>query len=199
MPNYCFNTVIINANEDTFHKILTFVSGREEDEDICFDFNKVIPIPEEENSNWNNWCSENWGTKWNSVEVEVEGNSITFYTAWSPCIPVVEKLAMQFPEANFWHSFYEEGYAFCGVREYRNGRLVYNMNGSYSEKLLFADEETESSDSCAYEISVDNIVINKLHVESGHLSVIDAGHDYFITVDGIFEDSRPDSEKVYWL
>lgn len=49
---------------------------------------------------WYEWNIANWGTKWNACRQEIEvtksGNSavleITFDTAWSPPIPVIEKI-----------------------------------------------------------------------------------------------------------
>ena len=46
-------------------------------------------------SDWYDWCVENWGTKWDAVEVHFSyGNTgIYFETAWSPPIPIFKKLA----------------------------------------------------------------------------------------------------------
>ena len=107
MPNYCDNYLTIEGNPDTRNKILTLLKSDES----CFDFEKVIPMPEniyrggvgaEEKeiygeNNWYDWSIKNWGTKWNSVDAEVHYNEIYFQTAWSPCDPVIAALAEKFP------------------------------------------------------------------------------------------------------
>src|SRR5271155_1321112 len=50
---------------------------------------------------WYDWRLDQWGTKWNVDDpvVSDEGNAltITFDTAWSPPLPIFEKLAAMFP------------------------------------------------------------------------------------------------------
>ena len=47
-----------------------------------------------------------------------------FYTAWSPCCPVVEEMAKQYPNLKFEHKYYEPGCGFAGKDTYENGELV---------------------------------------------------------------------------
>jgi len=92
-------------------------------------------------NNWYDWSYKNWGTKWNARYVEVYDNSISFETAWSPCSPVIAALAKQFPEAGFYYNYEESGMCFCGAEEYRNGKLVYSMEGDL--KYYFFDDDAE--------------------------------------------------------
>jgi hypothetical protein len=64
------------------------------------DFNpfKILrPIPKDQEENWYDWCSENWGTKWDLCEGEgwVEGNTIILdgQTAWCPPIQLIQYLS----------------------------------------------------------------------------------------------------------
>ncbi len=49
---------------------------------------------------WYSWCIDNWGTKWNAMDVEIYtyANEIRFQTAWSAPEPVIAKLAELFPD-----------------------------------------------------------------------------------------------------
>ena len=47
-------------------------------------------------ANWYDWCIDNWGTKWNSCDIEIglgDSTEVSFSTAWScPCL-ILEKFA----------------------------------------------------------------------------------------------------------
>ena len=84
-----------------------------------FDFNKVIPMPENSDTflakggigaaekekfgenNWYDWSIAHWGTKWNSCDafISEEGDGFVEYgfnTAWAPPEPIVPALAEKF-------------------------------------------------------------------------------------------------------
>lgn len=42
---------------------------------------------------WYDWRCENWGTKWGAYDVSSNGNEITFDTAWSCPLPILNELA----------------------------------------------------------------------------------------------------------
>ena len=151
MPNYCKGYLSITCSEDTFEQIKDYVRS----EESVFDFEKIIPMPEniyrgflgskEESlygkDNWYDWSIENWGTKWNACEVSLDGYEYYFETAWSPCSPVIAALAKRFPEAVMRYTYSESGCCFCGVEEYHDGKLRYVLSGDYTEHNL--DEEHE--------------------------------------------------------
>jgi hypothetical protein len=63
--------------------------------------------------NWYNWNSKNWHTKWDACNVEIDVNSdsniqIRFDTAWSPPMPVFEKMVSMFPALSFVIEWEEE-------------------------------------------------------------------------------------------
>ena len=71
-----------------------------------------------------------------------------FSTAWSPCCPVVEEMAKQYPNLKFEHKYYEPGCGFAGKDTYENGELVdeeyYEMgvdNNSNNKYMRFLVEE----------------------------------------------------------
>ena len=154
MPNYCNGKLEIQCSEYVFEKIKYYVQS----ENSAFDFNKIIPMPEhiyrgslgpeEEKKygkdNWYDWSNEFWGTKWNAVDAHLDGSTFYFLTARSPCSPVIAALAAHFPEATIRYTYSEASFCFCGVEEYRNGRITYTLNGEYYEYYRDRDEVTTS-------------------------------------------------------
>lgn len=173
MPNYCDNYLTIDGNPDTRNKILTLLKSDES----CFDFEKVIPMPEniyrggvgaEEKeiygeNNWYDWSIKNWGTKWNSVDAEVHYNEIYFQTAWSPCDPVIAALAEKFPSMRFTYTFTEPGMAFCGKRVYENGEILFYYDGDD----YYENYECDMED-CEYQIQDEMFPIS----ENGFLTEV---------------------------
>lgn len=50
----------------------------------------------------NDWCIDNWGTKWNSLLCEaISPDEIFFLTAWDPPIPIISLLGVKFKDAKF--------------------------------------------------------------------------------------------------
>lgn len=151
MPNYCENCLSIEGNTAMVNRVLNFVKSMEKD----FDFERIIPMPdyisqvpvdtkEREmygENNWYDWSIKNWGTKWNSIDPEVDGNDIRFYTAWSPCEPVIAALAKKFPDVGFTYTFCEPGQSFCGGRIYENGKMIFYYDGDYKENYLCEEDD----------------------------------------------------------
>jgi len=89
------------------------------------------------NSGGYDWCCDQWGTKWNAshptLELRPDGSAfIAFDTAWSPPIPVIEKLAEMFPDHQFDLEYFEGGMGFRGQALYENGSEAYHDQGEYS-------------------------------------------------------------------
>ena len=110
MPNWTYNNVqFVGKTEDSVKQLKDLLKSDDND----FDFNNIIPMPNElsdtvsgsDNAkpewqkkqsqkliskygadNWYSWSIENWGTKWNACDTNVELNknvlSYTFDTAW---------------------------------------------------------------------------------------------------------------------
>jgi len=161
MPNWCANKLWISGAVDSEYidNILTHIKSEEED----FDFEKVLPYPEEYasrdremrelgcvkfrekygvdaddgfNSGGYNWCVQNWGTKWNACDAEVVRNYpcsvlIGFQTAWSPPIPVIQKLSELFPGCMFTLQYYECGMAYQGRVKFKEGEQIVLVEGKY--------------------------------------------------------------------
>jgi hypothetical protein len=101
------------------------------------------------------WCLSNYGTKWGicsphilkeekvAYEIdfdEAKVNDIddistivyTFETAWSPCEPIICKMAQMFPNLTFEYEYAEMGNDYEGEQTYQNGELVFNDTRPYT-------------------------------------------------------------------
>ncbi len=170
MPNWCNNQLTIIGDKAVLDRLVEFVKNEDGND---FSFDRIIPYPEPFhsmdkepfcgrdgfNAGGYTWCVANWGTKWdaaNGVEaarLSADRMFYTFDTAWSPFIPVVERLAGMFPELEFFYHFEEQGCCFAGDREYRDGELVSesdyepqsNDEDKYTEDEEEPDEEAQAS------------------------------------------------------
>jgi hypothetical protein len=133
VPNWTANKLEVCGLKDDCEKFLNHM-GEE------MDFEKVIPMPEncftdnlgekerkrcedEGIPNWLDWCSENWGTKWNaSRTVPVERSEVgrlliltyCFSTAWDTPKEIITALWKQWPDLEFEGGYVHEGYEGCG-------------------------------------------------------------------------------------
>ena len=137
MPNWVFNELEVRGDNLQDFYNTHIVDGE-------FDFSTIIPIPLSDDEYhgtevrtlnngeqyrtggvWYEWNTDNWGTKWNARETWsddlVENGFISFQTAWSPPMPVMDALAKLWPEFEFDYKFVEEQ-GWGGTREYSDGR-----------------------------------------------------------------------------
>lgn len=85
------------------------------------------------NSGGYEWCKDNWGTKWHACnarefsfvkagkEKKAGIAKFTFDTAWSPPLPIVEKLGAMFTSVSFNLEFFEGGVGFQGTLDIYDG------------------------------------------------------------------------------
>jgi hypothetical protein len=72
--------------------------------------------------NWYDWSYDRWGTKWGCYDNDIDGETYTCTTAWSPMrLEIVELFALDFPDFT-WHWEEEQGYGATIVFE--NGEIV---------------------------------------------------------------------------
>ena len=133
MPNHCHNRIEISGEPKDLKKIKKAL----ESEGTCFDFSKIIPEPDydkvtvystfspddlvDKEQAWWDWRVQNWGTKWNSYEDqlndEIDPHSLltyTFATAWSPPEQVISALREKFPDVDISAFFDEPGERIAG-------------------------------------------------------------------------------------
>ena len=68
---------------------------------------------------WYHWCCENWGTKWECSELDIEYADdeileLTFSTAWSPPEGVMQELKNRYPDLGFTCFYDEPGMEIAG-------------------------------------------------------------------------------------
>ena len=143
MPNYCYNIlkVFFEENRNT--------TENNDEEESFLSFSKSVPQPED-NSDWYNWNCENWGTKWNAIDVELNNfqhdvpkseftissdtTEITYYfsTAWGPALAWLDTVAKKYPQISFSNEYSESGMDFYGKREYDNGEMTSDYQDNLS-------------------------------------------------------------------
>lgn len=142
MPNHCHNDLYISGPKERVEALLALIGA--DQPDPKFDFNTIIQYPahfygrdkESEylgdkafkekygtgakdgyNSGGYEWCSQNWGTKWNAYNVarrDYCGACVTFQTAWCAPSPVIIEMHRKFPECTLHLEFFEMGAAMAG-------------------------------------------------------------------------------------
>lgn len=88
---------------------------------------------------WYDWSVKHWGTKWDVSDAalideprrKVKRLRYYFDMAWSPPIPVIQKLSEMFPKNRMTLRFYERGAAYKGVRIFKAGEALSQSDGTY--------------------------------------------------------------------
>jgi hypothetical protein len=127
MPNHCENKLILQANTPEELGLVRHFLGsiQEQGQDDNLNFNRLLPMPEEEKENWYEWSIQNWGTKWNCYDVlmsdittpeyEKPRLEYNFMTAWSPMADnLVRILSKEFPKVHCLLYYSEPGMMFGG-------------------------------------------------------------------------------------
>ena len=103
MPNHCYQSVYIKGPSALVRELFFQLAEQGRFCDV------IIPMPLSEASVGYNWRVENWGTKWDVADVEIDSPydplehsytddkkvvkfSFRCWTAWAPPIPVWDKL-----------------------------------------------------------------------------------------------------------
>ncbi|MHB1231601.1 MAG: DUF1281 family ferredoxin-like fold protein [Burkholderiales bacterium] len=139
MPNWCYNKLVVIGPEDQLNEFQELVR----DGDSVLTFQKIIPVPQDDN--WYDNNREAWGTKWDAVNAHVyrrhpgdcdrhavdesEGCiTYTFDTAWSSPGHVLGTLSKMFPTLVLRHSGFEEGLGFAVTAVLYQGmwRVIYD-------------------------------------------------------------------------
>ena len=131
MPNWCENEVTISGQKEDLEKITALIWN----DSNKFDFNKITKMPKDE-SDWYSWCLVNWGTKWNSHDVELCYNGkrtlkYIFMTAWTPPIPVIRRISEKFPNVRVTLKYWECNNGFKGHTAWKNGIAIKEGHGAY--------------------------------------------------------------------
>jgi len=88
MPNWCFNSAVLRNEDKTKIDALEQELMRNQDQQL---FGALVPRPADQEDNWYDWNTENWGTKWEASVIDWERTNdneifVSFDTAWAPPI-----------------------------------------------------------------------------------------------------------------
>ena len=151
MPNWCDNTISIKGPAEQLSPIYTKLK-EDDSSGLC---SILHPMPEntftgdlgqkerekcakENIPNWYDWCSSNWGTKWDTADGDWDyedagdGQAIltgSFQTAWGPPVGVYEHSVDAHPDLHIEAMYYEPGCAFAGMWNTIDGEDHYSIEG----------------------------------------------------------------------
>jgi len=108
MPNWAYNKLTITLKDikqkDNYLKLLnnlkwgTLKAGL--DFNIYVPYSELISKAEYDFGGWNEWCTKNWGTKWNACSFKIEKDNsefgqieFSFDTAWATPMPVIREMS----------------------------------------------------------------------------------------------------------
>ncbi len=166
MPNHITNIVGFSGDESRIQSMLNEIQNDEYGIGSV-DFNKIIPIPEENygftakrtknvvcyENNQCDWAIAMWGTKWNSYgytsDTGFKGGKLAFLTAWSAPHPILQRLSEMYPEIEITHEWADEDIGVnCGKYVYSDGKIVGEyFPESSRERIEFAARVMDSNPS----------------------------------------------------
>lgn len=115
---------------------------------------------------WYSWSIVNWGTKWNAIRAFAdENNTVEFQTAWSPALPIVEKLSEMFPDLIMEFCWADEDVGcHVGKAKFENGKLTdyYELDNCTADAYRLSAEIWNTDLECfglRYDEKVGNYVV----------------------------------------
>ena len=88
--------------------------------------------------NWYDWHLQNWGTKWNTYDNDIQDNVVSFQTAWSLPDPIFAKMAEMYPLMTFNIECVEEGGFFAGTILISEGKVKENLTNDIEKWKEYA-------------------------------------------------------------
>lgn len=146
-----FEEVLLKVMRTDQTKMLHIFSSIVELKKACdekqaqFDFNTLIPIPESEpESAVVKWCRDNWGTKWNAqnTQVDWEDREICFQTAGKEPDKIMTAFRKAFPDITFEWLYAADDPAWgAGIVYAKNGIQLayYPPNFSFDALEYYAE------------------------------------------------------------
>lgn len=136
MPNWCENEITLTGSKSVIEKLHSI--AKEANQEKGF-FNRLVPRPKEQEENWYDWNTQNWGTKWDIdpdqfqvgeiVKAHREYSfNISLATAWSPPENFLKTLCKELDiSANL--RYIEGGMDFCGLLKIKGKEILKDFSG----------------------------------------------------------------------
>lgn len=168
MPNWCNNYAEIHGPKAVINQLhAAMQEGRffghmrpepnYDEVDVLPTFPGIVgnnePVKKE--SAWWDWRVQNWGTKWELGEDELQHNFTieegdtdyavikgSFDTAWSPACDAFQFFADSNEGVEVTVYYYEPGMGFCGIYDTQGGDDYYDITGQNSESVKDLIPET---------------------------------------------------------
>ncbi len=143
MPNHTDNRVILSHDDSKMIDDIYNVMNTD-DTELC---NHLIPEPRDDTgeptSGWYDWRLDNWGTKWdiydaNCTRMDANTLVLSFLSAWSPPIPVFDKLVDMGFEVNA--RYLDEGWMYIGEYDNSEDWMTDNVEGVVDTRPELDDE-----------------------------------------------------------
>ena len=136
MPNWCMNNVVLKHTKDK----IDFLESQLREKNGNGFFSILYPRPVEEEENWYDWNSNNWGTKWDAnidvesdmmIRLDDETLELRFDTAWGPPI-------------DFYNFLFEDGWDVTAKYHEPGMAFIGEYDNSIDDcwEYDFSDEET---------------------------------------------------------
>jgi hypothetical protein len=121
MPNHCCNSLTVS--EEMVQTITEKYIGEYENGDKFFDFDRIEPVGDVPDAYEQHKIK--WGTKWEGYDLNIGESTIDFFTAWSPPVPIIKKLAELHKDTVFRLEYFESGEKFRGIAtaEWQDGEV----------------------------------------------------------------------------
>lgn len=108
MPNFCENDVLITGSKEDITALHEWAGDK-------FEFSNILPIPviKKLATEILDWCTVNWGTKWDAHEMQNDWGdtfvNLFFLTAWAPPKGIYKTIVKKFPNLKIVWDYDEPG------------------------------------------------------------------------------------------
>lgn len=136
MSNIIRHRIFFSGNQNQIEEM--FKAVRDKKKRTCFDFDKIIPIPDTVyngvlnaealanygDNNWYEWCKKNWGTHNGAYNPRFYGNMLEFETNYGVPRPIFKRLTELYPEIEISVNYANEDGSIVGKERYSCGNFV---------------------------------------------------------------------------
>lgn len=138
LNHYCQNELTVTGPAGD---IAAFSAGVEGMDDFL-SFQRLLPEPDIAGlagpAGWTRWRTSHWGCKWDALDVERSQSSRTeivynYETGFNVATNPIREASRRWPELTFTLSYASPGAWYAGAVTFRNGHVVEEHSGRYSD------------------------------------------------------------------